>query len=150
MAPESATYKRPESVLVVVYTRDRVLLLRRADDPSFWQSVTGSMRWDERDPRVTAVRELHEETGLDAHNLRDLKRARRYSILPQWRARYAPDVYENLEHAFALPLAQPVPIALSAEHSDYGWFDFPAALAKAWSATNRAVIETLHESSGAR
>lgn len=38
-------YKRPESVLVVIYARQsgRVLMLQRRDDPDFWQSVTGSL-----------------------------------------------------------------------------------------------------------
>ncbi len=36
-------YKRPESILVVIYARQsgRVLMLQRRDDPDFWQSVTG-------------------------------------------------------------------------------------------------------------
>ena len=37
-------------VLVVVYTRaGKVLLLKRADMPEFWQSITGAMRWAETD-----------------------------------------------------------------------------------------------------
>lgn len=38
-------YKRPESVLVVIYANSsgRVLMLQRRDDPDFWQSVTGSL-----------------------------------------------------------------------------------------------------------
>jgi len=37
-------YKRPESVLVVIYTaRPEVLLLHRSDMPEYWQSVTGSL-----------------------------------------------------------------------------------------------------------
>jgi dATP pyrophosphohydrolase len=36
-------FKLPESVLVVVYTAALdVLLLERAKNPGFWQSVTGS------------------------------------------------------------------------------------------------------------
>ncbi|PVF13341.1 dihydroneopterin triphosphate diphosphatase, partial [Yersinia pestis] len=33
-------YKRPESVLVVIYAKSsgRVLMLQRRDDPDFWQS----------------------------------------------------------------------------------------------------------------
>ncbi|MBK0172420.1 dihydroneopterin triphosphate diphosphatase, partial [Salmonella enterica subsp. enterica serovar Infantis] len=38
-------YKRPVSVLVVIFAQDtkRVLMLQRRDDPDFWQSVTGSI-----------------------------------------------------------------------------------------------------------
>src|SRR3989344_7570765 len=96
-------FKRPESVLVVVYTRTgKVLLLKRADDPDFWQSVTGSLLWEETEPRQAAARELREETGFRAtEGLRDLQLTHRYPILPKWRQRYAPEVRENTEHVFA-------------------------------------------------
>ncbi len=139
--------KRPESVLVVVYTATgKVLLLKRADHPDFWQSVTGSLRWDEREPRDAAVRELREETGLivDIQQLRDLHRTYRFPILPQWRARYAPDVTENIEHAFTLELPAETALTIHpAEHVEYGWFAFDEAAAKATSWTNREVIEEL-------
>jgi len=50
---------------VVVYTvTDEVLALRRRQPPDFWQSVTGSLRWDETDPLDAARRELFEETRV--------------------------------------------------------------------------------------
>ncbi|MCE1736838.1 NUDIX domain-containing protein, partial [Enterobacter hormaechei] len=57
-------YKRPESVLVMIYAVDskRVLMLQRRDDPEFWQSVTGSLEQDEK-PREAALREVQEEVG---------------------------------------------------------------------------------------
>ena len=62
----ASAYKLPVSTLIVIHTTDlRVLLLERADHPGYWQSVTGS-----QDPGETlcetAVREVREETGLDA------------------------------------------------------------------------------------
>lgn len=38
-------YKHPVCVLVVIYAKQtkRVLMLKRRDDPDFWQSVTGSL-----------------------------------------------------------------------------------------------------------
>ena len=64
--PAAARYKRPVSVLVVVYTTALdVLLLERADFPDHWQSVTGSQEADET-LEATALRELAEETGIDA------------------------------------------------------------------------------------
>ena len=64
------SYKIPQSVLVVIYTLERdVLLIRRTEaDPSapaFWQSVTGSKDAEDEAWRKTAAREVLEETGLD-------------------------------------------------------------------------------------
>ncbi|MGE5240767.1 MAG: dihydroneopterin triphosphate diphosphatase [Bacteroidota bacterium] len=146
MSLSNKRFKRPESILVVVYTRTgKVLLLQRADAPDFWQSVTGSLRWDETQPLQAALRELGEETGLKApEGLRDLRRTYRYPILPQWRHRYAPDVAENVEHAFALELPAEILITVNpAEHARHGWFAFDEAAGKVASWTNREVIMTL-------
>ena len=139
-------YKRPESVLVVVYTAGGdVLLLKRADHPSFWQSVTGAMRWDEDDPRASAVRELGEETGFAAapSGLEDLGLVQRYEIFPQWRQRYAPGVLENTERAFALQVPRRMPLAAHPEHAEYAWLDIATALARATSWTDRVAIERI-------
>ena len=41
-------YRRPESVLIVIYTDGgEFLLLERRRPPGFWQSVTGSLEWGE-------------------------------------------------------------------------------------------------------
>ena len=47
-------YKRPVSILVVIYAQDtkRVLMLQRRDDPDFWQSVTGSVEEGETAPQA--------------------------------------------------------------------------------------------------
>ena len=45
----------------------QVLLLERADHPGYWQSVTGSQNQGEI-LRQTAIREVFEETGLDAES----------------------------------------------------------------------------------
>lgn len=59
-------YKRPVSVLVVIYAQDtkRVLMLQRRDDPDFWQSVTGSIEEGETALQA-AVREVKEEVTID-------------------------------------------------------------------------------------
>ena len=58
-------YKIPQSVLVVIYTKELdVLLIERADRPGFWQSVTGSRDSLSEPLEQTAVREVFEETGI--------------------------------------------------------------------------------------
>ncbi len=138
-------YKRPESVLVVVHTRGgRMLLLRRVDPPDFWQSVTGSLKWDEA-PMTAAVRELKEETGFDgAGRLRDRHQSFCFEILPGWSRRFAPGVTHNIEHVFSLELMEEAVVTLNPEeHDEYCWMSARAAARKVWSWTNRAAIEQL-------
>ncbi len=137
-------FKRPESVLVVVYTRTgKVLLLRRADIPDFWQSVTGSMEWGDEQPVETAARELREETGIVAgpDQFTDWRIRQRYQIFPQFRYRYAADVTENTEHFFSLELADEQPVTVSpGEHLEYAWVPFEEAVEKVFSWTNRDAL----------
>ena len=142
--PEGRKFKRPESVLVVVYTRGgKVLLLRRADHPEFWQSITGSMEWGDEQPAETAARELREETGIDVapQSLCDWQIQNRYVLFPQWRYKYAPGVTENTEHFFSLELPAEVPVTLSpSEHSEYAWVSFDEAIERVFSWTNRDAL----------
>lgn len=142
---ETKAYKRPESVLVVVYAGSgEVLLMERAHPAGFWQSVTGSLEWGE-DPRTAALREVLEETGLDvAAALVDCAVQNRFTILPAWRARYAPDVDTNLEHVFTARLDAPVGVTLDPqEHRRARWLPRDEALELASSETNRAAIKAL-------
>lgn len=135
-------FKRPESVLVLVYTAaGEVLLLRRRTPEDFWQSVTGSLEWDET-PEQAARRELFEETGLEAGDaLIDCQVINRFPILPAWRARYAPDVAENVERVFRIVYPDRPAIRLDpAEHLEYRWLDRESAAALATSYTNRDAI----------
>jgi len=135
-------------VLVVVYTRDgKCLLMRRVDHPEFWQSVTGSLTWEEADPRDTALREIAEETGISQpDNLRALDLSNQYEIYPEWRHRYAPGITHNIEHAFALELPHTVDIKLNPEeHSEYKWVEMEQAIEQATSYTNRDAIRLVKE-----
>ncbi|MGD2137400.1 MAG: dihydroneopterin triphosphate diphosphatase [Gammaproteobacteria bacterium] len=138
--PNSPGYKRPESVLVVVYTTaGEVLLLQRRQPADFWQSVTGSLEWNEA-PRAAAERELREETGLVVA-VRDRRQSHTFSILPAWRARYAPGTAINREHVFTACCRERPEIRLNPdEHRSYCWLPRAAAAARASSRTNRDAI----------
>ena len=135
--------KQPVSVLVVIYTDDLdVLLLERADHPGYWQSVTGSRDGDEL-PADTAIREVGEETGLDArrYRLSDWQEQNVYEIYPHWRHRYAPGITHNTEHVFGLQLPRPVDIQLAPrEHLNYRWLAWQDAAEMVFSPSNRAAI----------
>ena len=140
-------YKIPVSTLVVVHTPDlRVLLLERADYPQQWQSVTGSQEQGET-LEETAVRELREETGLDAAafgGVVDWERQNVFEIFSRWRHRYAPGITHNTEHVFALEVPSAVPIKLNPEeHVRYAWLPWQDAAQKCFSWSNRAAIEEL-------
>ena len=140
------TYKIPISVLVVIHTPDlQVLLLERADHPSYWQSVTGSQHQGET-PSQTAAREIAEETGLDAASflLTDWNLLSKYEIFQEWRWRYAPEVTHNTEHAFGLLLPEPIPVTVSArEHLRYAWLPQQEAVEKVFSWSNAKAIRKL-------
>jgi dATP pyrophosphohydrolase len=137
-------FKRPESVLVVVHTDDgQVLQLLRREPTGFWQSVTGSLQEGET-PLKAARRELREETGLEGDSgLTDGGVINRYPIHPAWRHKYAPEVQENTEYVFHLPLSATCDISLSEEHVEYRWLPREQAAETAGSATDKAAILAL-------
>jgi dihydroneopterin triphosphate diphosphatase len=141
-------YKQPVSTLVVVYTAAlEVLLLERADFPGYWQSVTGS-RDDDEPLYDTAVREVREETGLDARQFKldDWQQQNVYEIYSMWRYRYPPGTTHNTEHVFGLELPSVIPVQLSPrEHLNHLWLPWQQAAEKVFSPSNRTAILQLPE-----
>lgn len=139
-----AEHRRPESVLVVIYTRAReCLLLERVRPRGFWQSVTGTLGWDET-PAEAAAREVREETGLAPVGLVDAGIKRSFPILPAWRERYAPDVTENVEHLWYLEVPAVSEVSLNAEeHAGCRWLALEEAIEAVASWTNREALERL-------
>jgi dihydroneopterin triphosphate diphosphatase len=141
-------WKRPVSVLVVIHTPDRqVLLLERATHPGFWQSVTGSQEEGEN-LIETAAREVREETGIDANqgHFNDWHTTNTFEIFAEWRHRYAPGVSKNTEHVFSLEVAEVQPVTIAPdEHLNYLWLPWRAAAEKCFSWSNRDAILMLPE-----
>ena len=141
-------YKTPISALVLIHTVDlQVLIMERADKVGFWQSVTGSVEDNEK-PLQAAIREVFEETGIDAnqYNLQDWHVSNIYEIYPHWRHRYAPSVTQNTEHLFGLELPSPITIKLAPnEHVRYEWVDWREAAMRVFSWTNIDALKKLGE-----
>ena len=139
-----SNFKIPESVLVVIYTPEReVLLIERADNASFWQSVTGSKDALQEDLPLTAQREVMEETGIFAglDQFVDWSVTNVYEIYPAWRGRYAPGISHNTEHVFGLCVARHAPIRLNLrEHTAYQWLPYLAAADACFSPSNAEAI----------
>ena len=141
--------KIPESVLVVIHTAEfDVLLIERADQPGFWQSVTGSKDALDEPAALTAQREVFEETGIvigspdvPLANLRDWQLRNVYEIYPQWRHRYAPGVTHNTEHVFGVRVPRGVAVTLSPrEHTALVWLPWREAADRCFSPSNAEAI----------
>jgi len=149
----TTVYKIPRSVLVVIHTPDlQVLMMERAGWQGFWQSVTGSLAHEAESLRDAAIREVREETGLDAarYDLRDWAIENRFEIFKKHIGRYAPGVTHNLEHVFSLSVPEPLPVTLDpAEHLSFKWLAYREAAALTISWTNRDAILALPRGAGA-
>jgi dATP pyrophosphohydrolase len=135
-------FKIPESVLVVIHTAALdVLLIRRTDAGEHWQSVTGSKDELQESFWDTAVREVAEETGIDALSpaccLLDWGLENVYDIWPQWAHRYAPSVKQNRERVFGLTVPDSLAVRLNPrEHNALRWLPWREAADECFSASN--------------
>lgn len=148
-------FKIPQSVLVVIYVQPAqplwdevpVLLLERAGHSGFWQSVTGSLDALDEPFEQAAVREVLEETGLDAQapgcTLQDWQLENVYEIYPQWRWRYALQVTHNTERVYGLALPSRLPVRISAEHTAFEWLPMAQAMQRCFSPSNTEAISWL-------
>ncbi|CAH0354662.1 dihydroneopterin triphosphate diphosphatase [Aquabacterium sp. CECT 9606] len=149
--------KIPLSVLVVIHTPElEVLLIERAQQAGFWQSVTGSKDLEDEPWDVTAIREVQEETGIvvggpevprDA--LQDWAIENIYEIYPVWRHRYAPGVTHNTERVFGLCVPRDIPITLAPrEHTAWAWLPWREAADRCFSPSNAEAILQLPRFNG--
>ena len=145
-----AGHKIPESVLVVIHRDDgQVLLMRRTaaapEGGELWQSVTGSKDHEGESWRETAVREVREETGIDAEApgclLQDWALENIYTIYPAWQHRYAPGVWHNRERVFGLRIPSYTPVFLNPrEHTASAWHHWREAAQRCYSPSNAEAI----------
>jgi dATP pyrophosphohydrolase len=142
-------YKLPVSVLVVIHTADlEVLLLERALRPGYWQSVTGSLDFQDEPLESAARREVLEETGIDpaAGRLLRWQVVNTFEIYAHWRHRFAPGTLYNSEHLFSLELPERPLVTLAAEeHIAYEWLTWRDAAARCFSWSNRDAIHIVAE-----
>ena len=142
-------FKIPLSVLVVIHTPALdVLLINRADTPGTWQSVTGSKDCDDETFEETAIREVREETGIDAAigKLTDWQVENVYTIYSHYLHRYAPGVTTNREHVFGLCVPDGTPVTLNPrEHTAYRWLPWRAAADHCFSPSNAEALQMLPE-----
>ena len=102
-----------QEVIVVVRRDGELLVMRRAPERlGYWSLVSGGLEPDETSWHA-AVRELREETGLEA---------------PAIRARYAPGIERVTVHSFVADAPEGWEPTLDAEHDLYRWCDLDAAL----------------------
>ncbi|MGC4061460.1 MAG: dihydroneopterin triphosphate diphosphatase [Aquabacterium sp.] len=150
-------HKIPQSVLVVIHSPELdVLLIERAKQPGFWQSVTGSKDTEDEAWRDTAVREVQEETGIVVGSsevpgsaLVDWVLENIYEIYPVWRARYAPGVTHNTECVFGLCVPRNIPVVLAPrEHTRFEWLPWREAADRCFSPSNAEAILELPQRGG--
>src|SRR2546423_905167 len=111
--------------MVVVRRGGEFLALHRAPQfDAYWHVVAGGVE-DGESAREAAVRELHEEVGLDATTgLRDLQRPFAYSLAeesPAVRARFRPQQRDVPVDVFVADVGSEWEPALNEEHDAYRW-----------------------------
>lgn len=139
--------RAPFNVLVIPFCRapgaeTLYCVLRRAD-AGFWQWVAGGGE-DSETPVETAIRETHEETGIEGPLYALQSQARvpvsAFTARDQW-----PDgLYVIPEHHFAVEAAAPA-ARLSAEHMACEWLPYNAAFARLRWQSNQTALQELAE-----
>ena len=125
--------------------RSPVLLLERADQPGFWQSVTGSTDAVDEPLAGTAAR----GGGRDGHRG---QRACAHGLAPHHRIRdlstvapsLCPGVTRNTEHWFGLCVARPLePKLAPREHLQWQWLPWEQAAERCFSRSNAEAVRQL-------
>lgn len=118
---------------MIIRRDDAFLLLHRAID-RYWHVIAGVVEEGETFAGA-AVRELAEETGLDAA-LVDLEMPQNYRVPDEMRDEYAPGVNRVAIENFAVVVPAGWEPVLNEEHDEYRWLSLADAIALAhWPET---------------
>jgi 8-oxo-dGTP pyrophosphatase MutT (NUDIX family) len=133
--------------MVVVRRGSEFLVLHRAPQfEAYWHLVAGGVEEGES-ARDAAVRELHEEVGLDAAaRLRDLERPFAYSLAeepPAVRARFGPRQTDVPVDVFLADVDARWEPALNEEHDAYRWCSQDEAVALLYWPEPRDIVRSL-------
>ena len=122
---------------MIIRRGDDFLLLHRAID-RYWHVIAGVVEEGETFARA-AVRELAEETGLDAA-LVDLEMPQGYRVPDEMRDEYAPGVNRVAIENFAVVVSAGWEPTLNEEHDGYRWLSLADAIALAhWPETGEVL-----------
>jgi dihydroneopterin triphosphate diphosphatase len=133
--------------MVVVRRGGEFLVLHRAPQfDAYWHVVAGGVEHRES-AREAAVRELHEEVGLDiTTDLRDLERPFAYSLAeesPAVRARFDPEQRDVPVDVFVADVGAEWEPALNEEHDGYRWCTRDEAVALIYWPEPREIMRRL-------
>lgn len=132
------------AVCVLVYVEDpfRLLVLRRvATRVAGWQPVTGRVETEDASLEAACIREIREETGLEAPlALVDLGRETSF---------VGYDGATFLQRTFAAAYPAPYAIRLSDEHEEARWVTYEEAMRLLTWEENRGSLAWLRERLGA-
>jgi dATP pyrophosphohydrolase len=110
--------------------------------PAFWQGISGAYESGEN-LLEAARREVFEESGFRDIDLKDSGFVATYPIRPDWRPLFGAGPTQVQEHALYGEVPADARPVLSAEHSEWGWFDVPAALDLLSLGKNRDSLEAV-------
>ena len=137
----------PHEVMAFIRRGDEFLVLHRSPaQESYWHTVAGALEPGETASQA-AIRELREETGLDAAtDLVDLRHTFAYPLAGESesvRARFSPDVTEVSVECFAVDAPAGWEPTLDWEHDDYRWCGAQEALELLYWPEPREVLRRL-------